>query len=250
MGRCVSDVGLLLEAMTGSSATSHAGEAPRVLFSIGHGDLPVDPAVVSLVEDAALRLEAAGWRVETGDLPVAGVDRCFEVLRSLAYFLMHPNLRDDPRVKETVRFEIRRGAALGHEEIRGALADESRIRATFDRMFDTFDLLLTPTSQVPPFPVGDEWVEEIDGVSLGTYTDWMRSCSRLSVPGGPSISLPAGFTDEGLPVGVQLSGRRGADADLLATAELAESVLGTSPRPPISVLAGLDPDSLPPGPVA
>ncbi len=250
MGRCVSDVGLLLEAMTGSSATSHAGEAPRVLFSIGHGDLPVDPAVVSLVEDAALRLEAAGWRVETGDLPVAGVDRCFEVLRSLAYFLMHPNLRDDPRVKETVRFEIRRGAALGHEEIRGALADESRIRATFDRMFDTFDLLLTPTSQVPPFPVGDEWVEEIDGVGLGTYTDWMRSCSRLSVPGGPSISLPAGFTDEGLPVGVQLSGRRGADADLLATAELAESVLGTSPRPPISVLAGLDPDSLPPGPVA
>ncbi len=250
MGRCVSDVGLLLAAMTGRSAAPSRVEAPRLLLSIDHGDLPVEPAVVSVVEDAARQLEAAGWLVEATDLPLPGVDRCFEILRSLTYFLTHPDLRDDPRVKETVRFEIERGATLDQEEIRGALADESRIRSTFNQMFDSFDLVLTPTCQVPPFPVGDEWVTEINGVRLDKYTDWMRSCSRLTVPGGPSISLPAGFTDKGLPVGVQLSGQLGADTDLLAAAEVAESVLETSSCPPIGLLAGLDPASLPPGPTA
>jgi amidase len=163
---------------------------------------------------------------------------------------MQPGLLGDHRVKETVRFEIARGMALGEDEIRTALADEIRIRATFDQMFDTVDLVLTATSQVPPFPVGNEWVAEIDGTRLDVYTDWMRSCSRLTVPGGPSISLPAGLTDEGLPVGIQLSGQRGADAHLLAAAELAEAVLGTSSHPPIGRLSGLDPAALPRGPTA
>ena len=248
MGRCVSDVMLLLNAMTGVSATPPQIGTPRVLFSIDHGDLPLAPGVVEVVEHAARQLEAAGWSVESADLPLPGVDRCFETLRSLAYCLMQPGLLGDHRVKETVRFEIARGMALGEDEIRTALADEIRIRATFDQMFDTVDLVLTATSQVPPFPVGNEWVAEIDGTRLDVYTDWMRSCSRLTVPGGPSISLPAGLTDEGLPVGIQLSGQRGADAHLLAAAELAEAVLGISSRPPIGLLSGLDPATLPQGP--
>jgi|TARA_B100001964_G_scaffold225922_1_gene274233 amidase len=249
MGRCVSDVRILLTAMTGGSAMSPRVETPRVLFSVDHGDLPVAPAVARLVEQAARQLEAAGWRIESGDLPLPSVDRCFETLRSLAYFLMLPGLLGDSRVKETVRFEIARGMALGEDEIRTAVADEILIRTAFDNLFESVDLVLTPTSQVPPFPVGAEWVADINGVGLAIYTDWMRSCSRLTVPGGPSISLPAGFTDKGLPIGIQLSGQRGADAYLLAAAELAEAVLGTAPRPPIDVLSGFDPTGLPPGPI-
>ena len=100
-----------------------------------------------------------------------------------------------------------------------------------------------------PFPVGMEWVDEIDGVSLDHYTHWMRSCSRITVTGAPSASLPAGFTDGGLPVGIQFAGRRHGDAALVALLAAAEEVFGTAPAPDIGALATLDPKTLPPGPL-
>jgi amidase len=161
---------------------------------------------------------------------------------------MHPGLVDDARVKSTVRREIASGLALTDDEVAAALAEEQRLRREWSRLFSSVDIALTPTSQVPPFPVGDEWVTRIDGVDLDTYTEWMRSCSRLTVPGGPSLSLPAGFTDDGLPVGIQLSAARGADLRLLGFARIAEEVLGVWPRPPIDALASMEPATLPPGP--
>ena len=77
----------------------------------------------------------------------------------------------------------------------------------------------------------------------------MRSCCRLTVPGGPTISVPAGFTADGLPVGLQLAGPRGADRKLLAYAVLAEEVFGVMPSPDLGALATTDPTTLPPGPL-
>ena len=256
MGRCVADVAMLLDAMTDGTALPGAPEdgpdssthRPRIGLSLDHGDLPVDPEVRSVVEAAAHRLEAAGWRVDAATLPLAGADRCFATLRSFSYSLMHPGLVDDARVKSTVRREIASGLALTDDEVAAALAEEQRLRREWSRLFSSVDIALTPTSQVPPFPVGDEWVTRIDGDDLDTYTEWMRSCSRLTVPGGPSLSLPAGFTDDGLPVGIQLSAARGADLRLLGFARIAEEVLGVWPRPPIDALASMEPATLPPGP--
>ncbi|MBC8195387.1 MAG: amidase [Acidimicrobiia bacterium] len=250
MGRTVADVGLLFGAMTGHLEPPVQVDPPRALLSLDHGDLPVDPAVRRLVEDAAGTLEEEGWQIQSGDLSLAGADACFETLRSLAYSLMHPDLVDDGRVKATVRGEIVRGMSLHPDDVDSALVTEARIRQLWRRIFDDHDVVITPTSQVPPFPVGQEWVTEIEGVHLPNYTDWMRSCSRLTVTGAPSVSLPAGFTGDGLPVGVQLSCRRGSDAYLLAVAEAAEMCMGVDSQPPIEAIAAISPDDLPPGPPA
>jgi len=98
-----------------------------------------------------------------------------------------------------------------------ALAD--RVNA----FFTDFDVLACPVSQVPPFDVDLDWVHEIAGVPQDSYLDWMRSAYLISVTGLPAISVPAGFTPDGLPVGLQLVGRRRADWHLLGIAAAFEA---------------------------
>lgn len=89
-----------------------------------------------------------------------------------------------------------------------------------------FDVLACPVSAVAPFDVTLDWVHEINGRPLHTYLDWMASAYLISVTGLPAISVPAGFTAAGLPVGLQLVGGRRADWDLLAVARAFEAATG------------------------
>jgi amidase len=98
---------------------------------------------------------------------------------------------------------------------------------------DRYDALALPASLVPPFPVEQEWVNEIAGVPLETYLDWMRACTRISVTGHPAISVPFAFTAEGLPVGLQLVGRYGDERGLLELAAGIEGAVGASSRRPL-----------------
>jgi amidase len=94
-----------------------------------------------------------------------------------------------------------------------------RMRALLER----YDALALPVSQVVPFDVELEWVREIAGVPMASYIEWMRSCSRITVTAHPAISVPAGFTAEGLPVGLQLVGRHRDEAALLRLAAAFET---------------------------
>ena len=96
------------------------------------------------------------------------------------------------------------------------------------------DVLACPVSQVAPFDVTLDWVHEINGHRLENYLDWMASSYLISATGLPAISVPAGFTANGLPVGLQLVGRRRADWDLLAVARAFESATGYADRLPES----------------
>ncbi|MEZ5250515.1 MAG: amidase family protein [Ilumatobacteraceae bacterium] len=86
------------------------------------------------------------------------------------------------------------------------------------RFFDDVDLIALPTVQVVPFPVELDWVHEIEGVPMENYLTWMRSCTDITVTGCPAISVPGGFTPEGLPVGVQLVAAPGRELLLLQVA--------------------------------
>ena len=89
-----------------------------------------------------------------------------------------------------------------------------------------YDFLALPVSQVPPFPIEQEFVSEINGVQMETYLDWMRSCYYITVTGQPAISVPSGFTNDGLPVGLQLVGRPQDDLGVLQLAHAFEKATG------------------------
>ena len=85
------------------------------------------------------------------------------------------------------------------------------------QFMERYEFFVLPAAQVPPFDVDQPYVTEIDGVAMETYIDWMKSCYYISIVGNPAISVPCGFTPEGLPVGLQIvgaaSGRLGPAAD-------------------------------------
>ena len=95
-------------------------------------------------------------------------------------------------------------------------------------------MLAAPTVQVAPFPVEQEWVTAINGITQDTYIDWLRSCSRITVTGHPAVSVPAGFTADSLPVGLQLAGRYGTDDRLLSIAGAVAQTLLPEPARPAS----------------
>ena len=103
-----------------------------------------------------------------------------------------------------------------------AEATRSKIYARAVEFFQHYDVLILPAAQVPPFAASEEWVKQINGVKMQTYLDWMAVCCMITVTGLPAISVPAGFTKSGLPVGLQIVGRPRGDLALLQIAQLFE----------------------------
>jgi amidase len=101
--------------------------------------------------------------------------------------------------------------------------------------FERYDYLACPVTQVEPFPIEQEYVSVIDGVPMGSYIEWMRSSSRISVTLGPAISVPVGFTRAGLPVGLQLVTRPFGERALIEVAHALELRSGLGDRlPPLA----------------
>jgi amidase len=99
---------------------------------------------------------------------------------------------------------------------------------------ETYEFMILPVSQVPPFDVKERWVKEINGVKMETYIDWMKSCYFITTVGLPAVSVPCGFTPEGLPVGVQIVGRHQDDFGVLQLAYAFQQATGFhKQRPPI-----------------
>ena len=138
-------------------------------------------------------------------------------------------------------WNIEHGLALDDDDGRCRGRADARRPRRRRRVLRRRRLLVQPVSQVPPFPIEIEYPTEVAGVSMTTYLDWMASCWSITVLGGPAISVPCGFTDDGLPVGLQIVGRPGDDAGVLRLAHAFEqttsvgrplTVPAPGPRPP------------------
>ncbi len=97
------------------------------------------------------------------------------------------------------------------------------------------EFLILPVNQVPPFDVKQPYITEINGVKMDTYMDWMKSCYYITVTGLPAISVPCGFTPEGLPVGVQIVGRHQDERGVLQLAYAFEQATAFGKRKPALV---------------
>jgi amidase len=193
----------------------------RVAWTPDLGDLPVEPAVLDVLASARTRLESAGAIITDAAPALADADEVFQVLRAAMMAGMAPVLREHrDQVKPTLAWNIEKGIALSGDVIAAARAAQAQI---FERMraflaMGSYDVLALPTTQVLPFAAEQEWVNDINGIPQETYIDWMRSCSRITVTLHPAITVPAGRTPAGLPVGLQLVGPYGADRHLLQIA--------------------------------
>ena len=251
MARNVEDLALLFDAMCGEEPGDpvskprpeksyldqcRSGWKPKkVAFSRDLGITPVDPEVAKIVEAAARRFEDAGVIVEEAHPDLSEAHECFQTLRALAFATgMKPLLeahRD--KLKPEVIWNIEKGLALTAADI--VKADYQRA-AMFQRtldFFDSYDLLLCPATIVAPYPVEQRYVAECDGHTFETYIDWLAIVYAITNVCTPALSIPAGFTAEDLPVGIQIIGRPNCDGEVLAGGRLLEDVLNLKGKVPI-----------------
>ena len=137
------------------------------------------------------------------------------------------------RMKATVVQEVEAGARITPAQIGDAETKRSLLYARVGEVMAKYDFLVLQATQVPAFDVKQEFVTEIEGVKMESYIDWMRSCYFITMTALPAISVPAGFTPEGLPVGIQIVGRHQDDWSVLQMAHAFEKVSGVKGWPPV-----------------
>jgi len=181
-------------------------------------------------------LESLGCIVEQAEPDFAGATEAFEALRAVSFLgRFGPLLKEHrDKLKDTVLWNIEQGMKLTPEKI----ARAAQLRTTlFHRMrsfLERYEFLVCPVNQLPPFPAEVEWPREIDGTKLENYLDWMKSCYTITITSHPAISVPAGFTPDGLPVGLQIVGRYREDFSVLQLAHAFESATEVwKRRPPL-----------------
>ncbi|WP_329609268.1 amidase family protein [Arthrobacter sp. ATA002] len=124
------------------------------------------------------------------------------------------------------------GRGLTGQDIADTAAARTRLALKVHEFFGGYDVLLAPAAQVLPFDAGLRYPEAINGEALPTYLDWMRSACVISATGLPALSMPAGFSADGLPVGLQMVMNHGEDFQLLQVAAAFEQATGYARRAP------------------
>jgi amidase len=241
LARTVGDVALMMSVIAGSDLRSPITlEDPgaafarplerdfrgvRVAWSRDLGGLPVDPRTTAVLESQRDVFADLGVELIEAEPDLSDADEVFHVYRAWDYELGYGDLLDNHRdqLKDTVIWNIEQGRALTGPDIGRAARLRSEIYRRMHDFFTEVEFLLLPVSQIPPFSADIPYPTEINGTPMATYIEWMRTCSRITVTGHPAISVPAGFTPEGLPVGLQIVGCARDDWGVLQLANAFES---------------------------
>jgi len=258
MARNVADAAILLDVMAGydsrdpmslddpAESFERAAEEqrvpPRIAFSPDLGVTPVDSEVAQICERAAERFEELGARVEKTHPDFSGLQDVFQVHRALSYGTsLGPELEANREVfKPEIIWNVEKGLALTGQEIMDAMVTRSKIYRRANEFFSKYDLVLTPTTVVPPYPVEQRFVERVGDHEFSNYIEWCSIAYAFTVIGAPAISIPCGFTQNGLPVGLQIAAPVRQEASLVSAACALENLLRLSDQLPIDPRA---PDS-------
>jgi amidase len=252
LARSVSDVAFLMRVMAGpdprdphclvsdpsvfTRPLERDFQGTRVAWCLDLGALPVDPRVRKVIEHQRRTFEKLGCIVEEGCPDLSAADEVFLTIRAWrAAGVLGPLLAEHRELmKPEAVAEIERGLTINRDEVERALSRHRDLVDGFRRFQESFPFTVCVVNQVPPFDVDLDWPKTIDGVAMRSYTDWMKSAYWISTTLCPAISVPAGFTDDGLPVGLQIVGRYKDDVGVLQLAYAFEQATRFGERRPPS----------------
>ena len=253
IARTVADVALFLSAIAGPDRRSPLtiAEDParfraplgrdfkgvRVAWWRGLGGLPFEPEIRRVVDANRKIFEDLGCVVEEAEPDFAGLDEAFPVLRYAAnYSQFAPLVKQRPEwVKDTIKFEVAQAERATAADVGRALTRQARMYDDSRRFFERYEYFILPVTQVEPFDVNTPYPTEIAGTAMTTYIDWMRSCWYVTMMSNPAISVPAGFSATGLPVGLQIVGRHRDEWSVLQLAHAFEQATNHGKRRPSAI---------------
>jgi len=249
MARNVADVALFFDAISGPDAHSplsldndpagshmlaRSFNGVRVAWWKSLGGIPFEPEIQQIINDQRKVFESLGCIVEDAEPSFASVDEAFLTLRHLSFHVNQgPLVKQRPEgVKDTITWEVAEAERQTAADVAKAMARQGAMYDEVATFFERYEYFVLPVTQVAPFDVTVEYPKEIAGVAMSTYIDWMKSCWYVSFMSCPAISVPAGFTKSGLPVGIQIVGRARRDWSVLQMAHAFEGATNIGQRRP------------------
>jgi amidase len=250
-GRSVADAAFVLSVMAGPDARDPASypcdpakfaqqlgrsfKDVRIAWCPDLGGLPLDPRVRAVLEARRQVFESLGCIVEDAHPDLHGADEVFLTLRAFRSWTNLAPLLALRRAefKPEAVWEIEQGAALTTSQIAAAMVRHGEILERFRKFQQTYPFLLAAVNQVPPFDARIHWPASIEGVAMENYIAWMKSAYWITTTFCPAISVPAGFTPDGLPVGIQIVGPHRDDLGVLQLAHAFEQATGCGRRRPV-----------------
>jgi amidase len=250
MGRSVEDVAFLLSTMAGADprdpavypSDPHVFAEPlmrdlkniRLAWSLDLGGLPLDNRVRSILEAQRKTFSDLGCTVEDASPDLAGADEIFLTIRAWSYWhTLGPLLKEHrQQMKPEAIWQIESGSKLSGSDVAKAMAQHGELMQRMRLFQEKHEFLVCAVNQLPPFDANIHWPREIDGVPMEHYIAWMKSAYWITPTFCPAISVPAGFTAEGLPVGIQIVGRYRDDLGVLQIAHAFEQATGFGKKRP------------------
>jgi amidase len=250
LARSVADTAWLLSTMAGSDGRDPASypsepalftqplerelKGVRVAWCPDLGGLPLHPEVRAVLAAQRSVFERLGCIVEEAHPDLTGAEEAFLTLRAWRSWNSWGSLLKEHRaeMKPEAIGEIEAGAALTAADLTKAMATQARVMERMRVFQEKYEFVLCAVNQVPPFDATLDWPKEIAGVKMEHYIAWMKSTYWITATARPAISVPAGFTPAGLPVGIQIVGRYRADFEVLRCAHMFEQATQIGKRRP------------------
>ncbi|MCC5958580.1 MAG: amidase [Rhodobacteraceae bacterium] len=247
MARSAQDVALMLGAIVGVDDMSPISAHPdwqvapldlanwvgrfdarglRLGYAPDIAGMGIDAGVAQTCEKALSQIAGLGVAIQGSKLSLADSNAAYQVLRGQWMVCNYaPYLDRLDVLNPSLRKNIEAGLKISSLQIAQARAQQKCAWLRLLAEFDACDVIATPTVPVPPFPVDVSYPDQINGRALTNYVDWLAQTYLITLTGFPAVSVPVGLDANGLPVGLQLIGKRYCEPQLLGLAQAIQTAL-------------------------